>query len=231
MKLVPEPAPRELESVIEDGFECSIPEPAFFSRHFPLPARLSDLPLDRISPHKQFTMLFEDIERSRRAPNPLESAVLVGWRFFEWTDDGRLGARVWTLEGSADQWGLVYFNIGRYVAGSAAGFALAEDFPIDGDYYFRILALPQIYIFAVWLHSAGEDGGLGPDILLPLNPPPDDGLPPSIAPFEPLAFYTPTVFFSLVQHLLADARERSPRPSNIRRFESGGEDGRSRGSI
>jgi hypothetical protein len=220
MKIVSEPSPPPLEDEIKRGFTCNIPEATFFSSLIPLPQALSELPLSRIPPHKQFTMLFEDLEASADRSNPLDHAILVGWRFFEWTNDGLAGARlVWTLETIPEQSGLIYFNIGRYVLGSVTGFQAAEALPNEASYYFRVLALPQIYIFAIWLRLADGGDAEPPDLLMPINPAPDlGGAPPEISPFEPLVPYTANAFFERAREFLQEARDCAPRPDTLQNF-------------
>jgi hypothetical protein len=80
-------------------------------------------------------------------------------------------------------------------------------------YIFRILALPQIYVFAIWLHREDENGEGPSDLLMPINPAPDTGPPPPpIWPMEPLIPYTEQAFLNRVKSFLPDAQQRCPKP-------------------
>jgi hypothetical protein len=201
MNIAVEKPPELVDKERGQAFKCNIPDTKVFSCFKPIPSMLSNLPISRIPPHKQYTILFADLN----SENPLGLAIEVGWRFFEWTDDGLLGARImWVHRGES---GLVYFNIGRFVVGSMIGFQAAEALQSRASYYFRILALPQIYIFAIWLRRVDGESPEPADLLMPINPAPEAAaLPPRISPFEPLFPYTTDAFFGLVREVLPQAQ-------------------------
>lgn len=213
MNIVPEDPPSTVNQEIDAGFLYHGSPTRWFSQ-VSSPAPSASLRL--IPVHKQYTIAFEsESALVNQMPGSVYlfrgEAHLVGWRIFEWTRDSEVGARVVWLDEPARQLPqssrLVMFNLGRYVELSIQGWetAIARK-DVVGDYYYRLLTLPQLYTVAIWLHRAGPDFN-SYDRLMPISPPPPDDQ------LESFQLYSPPEFFERIAPRVPAALARAPRPT------------------
>jgi hypothetical protein len=123
--------------------------------------RTTVLPLAR--PHPVYTAALDDIAAGR----VLSDARLVGWRYFVSTEGGASqAAEVYCDAANAHTFAGI--NEGSFVDGTLAALKTLErrDDVSGGDFEWRVLRVPALYVFAVWLRSAPGGG----DLIVPLGP-------------------------------------------------------------
>lgn len=110
----------------------------------------------------------------------LPQARLSGWRFLVRGGDRVVAAAETAL--TPDGWVFSHFCEGPYLASTQRALLQAELLP--APYQPRLLSIPGLYMFCLWLHggpSDSEDARLAPaDMLIPLAP-----APPGIAAHRP----------------------------------------------
>jgi hypothetical protein len=119
------------------------------------------------------------------APEPKAGAApraeLTGWRFLVKDGDERVVAAAETTLTPAG-WKFSHFFAGPYLASTARALRQAEQLP--APHQPRLLSVPGLYMFCLWLHgdlTAGQDARPAPaDVLIPLAP-----APPGIAAHRP----------------------------------------------
>lgn len=98
-----------------------------------------------------------------RQERPIDESVFYGWRSVLKSEGlGFPGALV-RSKSSEDVEGFVEFNRGRYVGASLEGYqriqaGTLENLPPSGQYEFRILFAPSVYLFSIWLRREDGDG-------------------------------------------------------------------------
>jgi hypothetical protein len=137
----------------------------------PAPASIAGAPaaLDLAAPHPTFTLGLEDLKAGRGT----DAAYQTGVRFFVLdANDTRAAATVREDAGGTAFSGL---NQGPYVIGTMTALERVEGHPAlqDRDYELRVLEVPALYVFALWLHGAEEN------YLVPIPP-----TPPELTPYE-----------------------------------------------
>jgi hypothetical protein len=107
----------------------------------------------RVAPvHQVFTATRDDV---------LERRVLAAAQPTSWRDVvGTSAAEVAPREG---EFVLTSINEGPFVASTGDAFDRAKQ--LEGDYELRVLSIPALYVFALWLH--GEK-----NVLIPMEPAP-----------------------------------------------------------
>jgi hypothetical protein len=111
-----------------------------------------------VAPHRMYTLGADAI-----VSDGLSAAVPAGWRFLV-ADGDRVVASA-ELAGDAGE--APSLNGGPYVASTATAIDELERLPllVQGDYEFRMLKVPALYVVAAWL--VGDN-----DALVPLAPAP-----------------------------------------------------------
>lgn len=117
-------------------------------------------------PHPVYDLRLDDVA----ADKGIDAAELVGWRYLL-EDNGRTVA---LADVSSPTTGspveFTAFNTGRFAAATRDGLEAAEhlDFVKNGDFEFRVLRIPALYVIAIWLRATSGD-----DAIIPLAPAPD----------------------------------------------------------
>ncbi|MFE2877377.1 hypothetical protein ACFXG6_27425 [Streptomyces roseus] len=123
--------------------------------------------LELSMPHTMHTIQLNDLVARR----PLGDSAVTGWRYLA-SRAGRVLASS-ELSGSADgeSIALEQVNMGPYVESTAQALAhLSENEVIQaGDYELRVLKIPALCAFVLWLAPADS----GRNLFIPLEPAPD----------------------------------------------------------
>jgi hypothetical protein len=122
---------------------------AAFREHRPGGMREQSL---RVSPHQVFTATRDDV-LGRRV---LAAAQETSWRDVTGTSAAEAASR-------NGEFVITSINEGPFVASTEDALARARQ--LDGDYELRVLSIPALYVFALWLR--GES-----DVLIPMSPAP-----------------------------------------------------------
>lgn len=137
------------------------------------------------SAHKVFNLGLEDIV----AGKGLADLKANAWRFLVRSDSAPVAAAEAPVRGSARAGRLAAVNSGAFVAGTVAalGAANAEASIAAVDHEPRLLRIPALYVFALWLHAKGG----GQDTIRVIAPAPDY--------LEVGRAYTPEEFLGLLR--------------------------------
>lgn len=118
-------------------------------------------------PHPVYTLGLQDIVDGRG----LQAATLTSWRFLLQQGGNTVAALELAVDKQSGAMSFAGVNAGPFVDSTAA--ALGPHFdqltPEPGDWAVRLLRIPALYMYAVWL----ADTTAGKDLLIPLAPAPD----------------------------------------------------------
>lgn len=116
------------------------------------------------APHPIYQLGREDLAKGRG----LDAAVQVGWRYLIYSDDRCVAAG---YADSQDGQHSAVLNRGPFVESTRAAIELAESLPQvkSAVYEPALLAVPALYVLALWLRSPNA---AAPAILIPLSPKP-----------------------------------------------------------
>ncbi len=151
---------KELERGLEATSGVRL-QPAAETRALGDEERSSILPLGR--PHPVYSATLADAAEGRA----LSAAELVSWRYFV-TEEERVSQAAEVYRDPSDTHTFAGLNEGSFVEGTLAALEELEnrDDVAAGDFEWRVLRIPALYVFAVWLKDkAGEE-----DLIVPLEP-------------------------------------------------------------
>jgi hypothetical protein len=143
--------------------------------------------------HEKYTIRFEKL----MTDEPLKSAIKLGWRSVEVYENGSIGARLLSQNKDTKQVALLQFNTGPFAESSANAFRLLKSAPRSGNYEFRFLVLPQVYVAAIWLHNPRRN------LFFVLDP--------RQTLFEPQQFLNNRQFFSRIKKLINETIKKSTK--------------------
>jgi hypothetical protein len=121
----------------------------------------------RAQPHPVYTLGLQDIASGRGLP----AATLTSWRFLLQESGNTVAAIELAVDKQSGAMSFAGVNTGPFVDSTAAALGpdLAQLTPDPGDWAVRLLRIPALYLWAVWL----ADTAANKNLLSPLEPAPD----------------------------------------------------------
>ena len=118
-------------------------------------------------PHPVYNLGLQDIADGRG----LQAAALTSWRFLLQQGGNTVAAMELAVDKQSGAMSFAGVNAGPFVDSTAAALGpdLGQLTAEPGDWAVRLLRIPALYLYAVWL----ADTAAGKDLLIPLAPAPD----------------------------------------------------------
>ena len=188
MKYTFPPPPQAIREALEQPFQIDTGEPFHSARSAKGGMLLEslDLSAQTLDAHGEYTMGLDAVLE----PDPLDHIKFLGWRSVELSSDRKVGARLLVEKAGGAE--LNEFNIGPFNEATIQAVKDLDTEPVEGDFQFRFLILPQIYVAAIWLHSNTRD------LFKVLSPAPKN--------LRPSALYSAPEFFLAIKPLAQEAR-------------------------